>query len=66
MSFSSSASMSADDPSLSGMDVAQEPTNQEAISALYWNGRQQVGVQWLSPVYNQVAVEAPSTRPGKK
>lgn len=66
MSFGGNASTSADQPTLSGMNADQEPTNQEAIVALYWNGTRKVGVQWLSPVYNQYAVEAPQTRPGKK
>lgn len=66
MSFGGSASTGSDQPTLSGMDPNSEPTNQEAIIALYWVGTRKVGVQWLSPVYNQKAVEAPSTRPGKK
>jgi len=66
MSFGGNASTSADNLNLSGINPDVEPTYQEAIVASYWTGTRKIGVQWLSPVYNEYAVEAPQTRPAKK
>jgi hypothetical protein len=66
MSFGTKQSAAADTTKLSGLDPDQEPTAQEAIVASYWAGTRKVPAQWLSPVYNERAVEAPQTRPGKK
>lgn len=66
MSFGGNPSTQADDVNLSGLNPEGEPTYQEAIVASYWAGTRKVGVQWLSPVYNEYAVEAPQMRPAKK
>lgn len=64
MSFGSKKSQ-AEDLDVAGVRPEDEPSNQEAV-AKYWVGRKQVAVDWLSPIYNQRAEEAPQQRPGKK
>lgn len=54
------------DPVLMGIDVSGEPTHQETIPATYGAGTGIYPARWLSPSYNQYAIEAPSDRPGKK
>jgi hypothetical protein len=54
------------DPTLAGMDVSAEPTNQETVVLPYVAGQYTVTAHWITPSYNQRAVEAPSTTPGKK
>jgi hypothetical protein len=53
-------------PDLAGMDANSEPTNQEAVVLKYVAGEYIANAQWLSPAYNQRAVESPTARPGKK
>ena len=54
------------EPVVAGIDMSAEPTNQEAIVAPYVAGQFSVAAKWISPAYNQRAVESPSERPGKK
>lgn len=66
MSFGGSPSTRADEVNLSGINPDAEPTHQEAIVASCWTGTRKIAAQWLSPVYNEYAVEAPQTRLAKK
>lgn len=56
----------ATEPDLAGMDSNSQPTNQEAIVLKYVAGEYICNAQWYTPIYNQRAVESPTTRPGKK
>ena len=51
---------------LAGIDDASQTTNQEAVPLTYVAGEAVVALQWISPIYNQRAVEAPAESTGKK
>ena len=49
-----------------GIEEEQVSNSLEAVPVAYLSGERLVAVSWISPVYNQKAVEAPLELPGKK
>lgn len=66
MSFGAKKSVQDPEPENTGVEDEQFSTANEAIPIPMVFGERLVAVHWLSRVYNQRAVEAPASRPGKK
>lgn len=66
--MSSSSNDSAPPPrlELAGIDDTNMASSQEAVPIPFTAGQFAGPLRWISPIYNQRAVEAPQTRPGKK
>ena len=56
------------DPELNDANTEADEfsTNQEAVSISWFCGERKLALRWISPIYNQLAKEAPQERPGKK
>jgi hypothetical protein len=51
---------------LAGVDDNSTATAQEAVPLPHFAGQRAGVLRWISPIYNQRAVEAPQARPAKK
>lgn len=51
---------------VAGVDENAQASNQEAVPVPLVAGEIVVAAKWLSPIYNEYAVEAPAGSTGKK
>ena len=51
---------------VAGIDPNTVSSHQEAVPLPYLAGEGAGALHWISPIYNQKAVEAPQARPPKK
>lgn len=66
MSFGAKKIVADPEPENTGVEDEQASTASEAIPIPMLFGERIIAVRWMSRVYNQRAVEAPASRPGKK
>ena len=51
---------------LLGIDENTQTSNQEAVPVPLAFGQVVIAAKWISPIYNEFAVEAPANSAGKK
>jgi hypothetical protein len=66
MSFGAKKTVADPEPEKTGLEDDQISNATESVPVPVFWGQRKIALRWISRVYNQKALEAPASRPGKK